>query len=123
MSEVLRPLPFSIIERPSSGSYVAFPNAREPRWLLPQGLFLRRHGLKMYQPQRLGGRLRRFLISNALYKGDRVDIAEAAALEGLFEGALGSEVRLAFQLGVPGAYQKVVVQAMSPWSSPVLMDR
>ena len=97
--------------------YVAYPNLRDFRWLLPVDPLLRRAGISSYAPTRMRGRVLKALIAGAWWRGDRVWLEEGplAQLESQLGRILGAaELRLAFSIGTPGAYCKVTAQAMTP---------
>lgn len=93
--------------------YLAYPTKETPRWVVPLDRKLRRSSFAFYQPQRLRGRFLKLLLERGPVFGERVVVRNLSELEQGFAAKLGTDVRLAFSVGGPGAGQKVTAQVMS----------
>jgi hypothetical protein len=98
-------------------AYVAYPNLREVRWLLPADRpVLRQAGIRgLYQPSSLRGRTLKKLVDTGMLRGERVWLEEStlARLESAVAQALDKEdLRLAFYVGVPSPQQKITAQVL-----------
>lgn len=99
--------------------YRAYPSLSRARWLLPVGQpNVRKAGIRgLFRPSSLKGRTLRALIFAGGVPGQSVSLRRdaLAGLEDDLAGALAEpEVRIAFYLGVPGAYRKITAQVMTP---------
>lgn len=99
--------------------YRAYPSLSSARWLFPVGPpAVRRAGIKgLFHPSSAKGRILQRAIFAGLVPGGKVFLGgdAMARLEDDFARALGvGEVRVAFYLGVPGAYRKITVQVTDP---------
>ena len=94
-------------------AYLAYPNWRRARWIIPAESALRRAGLQLYTPQRLRGRVLKGAMAMGRLWGERVwlDPDTLGALGTALGGCVGEPaVSLAFYLGTPGAYRKITIQ-------------
>jgi hypothetical protein len=107
------------LEPSSSGrAYIAYPNLRKVRWLFPaHHPVVRRAGINgLSEPSSLRGKALKKLIEVGAVRGERVDLEEdgLAKLETELSRVLGEELHVAFYVGVPGAYRKVMAQVLTP---------
>lgn len=98
--------------------YKAYPNLRNARWLLPAGqATVARSGMNgLFQPSSLKGHVLKRLITLGAIRGERLFLDEEAVsrLESKLAQTFGEpKPRVAFYIGVPGAYRKVTAQVMS----------
>lgn len=110
----LAKLPLSFCSAPTNRSFVAYPSTDRPRWLWPADGSLRRTSLSLYAPQKPSGvALKQFLVWGWL-PGEPASIMGIDLLiTQLSEVLEHADLRLAFSIGTPGAYQKVTAQVMS----------
>lgn len=99
--------------------YRAYPSLSRARWLFPADTpIVRRVGIgQLFQPSSLKGRVLKRLISAGGLPGGKVSLSgeSLSRLEAELADALSEpEVKVAFYLGVPGAYRKVTAQVMTP---------
>jgi hypothetical protein len=100
-------------------TYMAYPNLREVRWLLPtERPILRQAGIRgLYQPSSLRGRMLKRLIDAGVLRGEKVWLEESTltSLEAAMTQALGEvDIRVAFYVGVPAPHRKVTAQVLTP---------
>jgi hypothetical protein len=100
-------------------TYMAYPNLREVRWLLPtERPILRQAGIRgLYQPSSLRGRMLKRLIDAGVLRGEKVWLEEGtlASLEAAMTQALGEvDIHVAFYVGVPAPHRKVTAQVLTP---------
>lgn len=105
--------------RGAGREYRAYPSLSQARWLFPAGRpSVRRAGIRgLFHPSSLKGRALQALILAAGVPGQSVSLRRdaLAGLEDELASTLAEpEVRIAFYLGVPGAYRKVTAQVMTP---------
>jgi len=106
--------PFSVALKPTGSSFVAYPHAHNPRWLLPADKTLRSSGLNLYTPQKFKGQVLKRLMAWGWVRGEAVWIEDIDILLEQFAEVLGrGDLFLAFSAGTPGAYQKVTAQIMA----------
>jgi hypothetical protein len=103
----------------SSGrAYIAYPNLRKARWLFPaHHPVIRRAGINgLSEPGSLRGKVLKKLIEAGAVRGERVQLEETglAKLEAELARVLGERIHVAFYVGVPGAYRKVMAQVLTP---------
>jgi hypothetical protein len=110
------------MQRGSGGpgrAYTAYPNLSRVRWLFPaEAPAIRRASVRgLSSPGSVQGRMLKKLMEMGAVRGDPASL-ESEPLERLerqMARLLGeTEVRVAFYVGVPGAYRKVMAQVMTP---------
>lgn len=116
-------------ERPSNSacSYIALPNLRRPRLLVPCASHsTAAKALRLYHPQRLAARLAKAAVALALrtglpqhlLRGSHLEIAAGTAQRPALDGHLAKvlsepAVHLGVSLGSPGPHRKPVCQVMN----------
>lgn len=108
--------------QPESGDpgrpYTAYPSLQKVRWLFPANdPVVRRAGVRgLFSPGRIQGKMLQSAIQVGAIRGERIRLEgePLARLESELAQALGeTDVRLAFYVGVPGAYRKVTAQVVT----------
>lgn len=94
----------------SRGKFLAIPNSKAPRVVLPFALRLRRSVMQLYTPQRPVGRIVVWLARMGFSIGERVELLEEPEIRGTLGKIVGKEVSIALWVAPPGAYQKLTVQ-------------
>jgi hypothetical protein len=101
-------------------AYTAYPNLRKVRWLFPADApVIRRAGTRgLSSPGSVRGKVLKRLMEVGAVRGEpaRLESEALARLETEMARILGeTDVRLAFYVGVSGAYRKVMAQVMTPY--------
>lgn len=112
---LLRPQPGQTGAAPST-SYLAYPNAANPRWFLPAKSKLRQSGIDIFCPQSLKGKILKTLVASGVIRGASAPAAGSilANLANRISAELGEEnAHLAISVGTPGAYRKYTLRIMS----------
>ena len=100
-------------------SYRAYPSLHKVRWLFPAAdPAIRRAGIRgLYSPGSVRGGVLKRLLEVGVVRGEQIRLENEplARLESELAQAVGeTDVRVAFYVGVPGAYRKVTAQVMTP---------
>lgn len=100
-------------------AYTAYPTLSKARWLFPaEAPAIRRASVRgLSSPGSVQGRLLKKLMEMGAVRGEpaSLDSGPLEQLEGRIAQLLGeTDVRVAFYVGVPGAFRKVMAQAMTP---------